>query len=96
MSEVLNIDKSTLPCDNYTIDEFNKHIMEFRELMGRKSFWEQDDNVIENAVKSISYVYMHTVGDDERVLDDSEFTSYSSAIKEFEIRKRYYKNKLNI
>jgi len=80
----LEIKESNLPCDNYTEEQFYQHLRDFRQLMGSRKFWEQSDDVKDNAVKGLSYVYMHTISD-----NDSVVTSFKSSVAEFDLRSRF-------
>ncbi len=44
----------------YTVEYFNQQVLEFVELCGRRTFWEAAQQVRDNAVKALGWVYMRT------------------------------------
>lgn len=66
-----------------TVEYFTKEILEFRKLMGKKSFW-NDPDLPGNAMKGLMYVYINTKG-----LTTKEVDFMRTTVKEFDMRLGY-------
>jgi hypothetical protein len=73
----------------FTVQYFNQELVNFRKLMGDKTFWQKPERIRTKAIQALTYVYLNLEHDTPQIECDKCGETLMHTLDEYALRETF-------